>query len=297
MANEPCIHCGQPSEDGDRVTESGRVHERCWDAFNEEKPVAKSSVVAGCFGLSMAAGGAVVLSIGLAAFAMGSSLGGSQNPLVGIPAAIMWFMAMAVAFSAIPAGGIMLSIAFFTWVVTKISGVGPKDSELPAHDQELAQEASLTWVVWYRKYLYFALVLSVVGQLLIATRWGGSFGMIFMKVVVVVFILMSLRRIGEKWITILHLAVNGATLMAALFLFLRVFGIYSFFQSGIIQLLVLPAWLLGADLSAPLRLADSVLGSQRFVSIFGALALGLISAYWLKKLYQLVSTSRWSSTV
>jgi antitoxin component YwqK of YwqJK toxin-antitoxin module len=118
MANEPCIHCGQPSEDGDRVTESGRVHERCWDAFSEEKPVAKSSVVAGCFGLSMAAGGAVVLSIGLAAFAMGSSLEGSQNPLVGIPVAIMWFMAMSVAFSAIPAGAIMLTIAFFIWVVT-----------------------------------------------------------------------------------------------------------------------------------------------------------------------------------
>jgi hypothetical protein len=120
MANEPCIHCGQPSEDGDRVTESGRVHERCWDAFSEENPVAKSSVVAGCFGLSMVAGGAVVLSIGLAAFAMGSSLDSafSQNPVVGIPIAIMWFIAMSVAFLAIPAGAIMLSIAFFTWVAT-----------------------------------------------------------------------------------------------------------------------------------------------------------------------------------
>ena len=120
MADESCIHCGQPAEDDDRETESGRVHVRCWDAFSEEKPVAKSSVVAGCFGLSMVAGGATVLSIGLAALAMASSLHSvdAQNPLVGIPAAIMWFMAMAVAYSAIPAGAIMLSIAFFTWVVT-----------------------------------------------------------------------------------------------------------------------------------------------------------------------------------
>ena len=293
MANEPCVHCGQPSEDGDRVTESGRVHERCWDAFSEEKPVAKSSVVAGCFGLSMVAGGATVLSIGLAALAMASWLHSvdAQNPLVGIPAAILWIMAMIVAYSAIAAGAIMLLIAFFTWVFTKIFGVGPKDSELPAHDQELAQDTSPPWVVWYRRYLYFALVLSAVGQLLIATRWGGSFGMASVKVVVVVFVLMSLRRFGEKWIMILHLAVNGATLMAALFLFMSVFGIYGFFQS-----LVLPVSLLGADFGVLLRLADRVLGNYGFVSIFGALALGLISAYWLKNLYQLMSTSRLFST-
>jgi hypothetical protein len=120
MADESCIHCGQPSEDGDRVTESGRVHERCWDAFSEEKPVAKSSVVAGCFGLSMVAGGATLLSIGLAVLAMVASLDSAniQNPLVGIPAAIMWIIGMGVVFLAIPAGAIMLLIAFFTWVVT-----------------------------------------------------------------------------------------------------------------------------------------------------------------------------------
>ena len=120
MADESCIHCGQPSEDGDRVTESGRVHERCWDAFSEEKPVAKSSVVAGCFGLSMVAGGGTLLSIGLAVLAMVASLDSAniQNPLVGIPAAIMWIIGMGVVFLAIPAGAIMLSIAFFTWVAT-----------------------------------------------------------------------------------------------------------------------------------------------------------------------------------
>ena len=86
MADESCIHCGQHAEDDDRETGSGRVHERCWDAFSEEKPVAKSSVVAGCFGLSMVAAGAVVLSIGLAAFAMGSSLdsANNQNPSDGV---------------------------------------------------------------------------------------------------------------------------------------------------------------------------------------------------------------------
>jgi antitoxin component YwqK of YwqJK toxin-antitoxin module len=120
MADESCIHCGQPSEDGDRVTESGRVHERCWDAFSEEKPVAKSSVVAGIFGLSMVAGGATLLSIGLAVLAMVASLDSAniQNPLVGIPAAIMWIIGMGVVFLAISAGAIMLSIAFLTWVAT-----------------------------------------------------------------------------------------------------------------------------------------------------------------------------------
>ena len=120
MADESCIHCGRPAEEDDRETGSGRVHKRCWDAFSEEVPVAKSSKAAGCFGLSMVAGGATVLSIGLAALMMGSALHtvDAQNPLVGIPAAIMWFIAMAVAYSAIPAGAIMLLIAFFVWVVT-----------------------------------------------------------------------------------------------------------------------------------------------------------------------------------
>lgn len=295
MADESCIHCGQPAEDDDRETGSGRVHERCWDAFSEEKPVAKSSVVAGILGLGMVAGGATVLSIGLAVLGMASSLhsaGSTQNPLVGIPAAIMWFMAMGVAYSAISAGAIMLSIAFFTWVVTKIFGVGPKDSELPAHDQELAQDTSTPWVVWYRRYLYFVLVISVIGQLLFGA-WQTRPGMISVKVVLVIFVLMSLRRFGEKWITILHLAVNGATLMAALFLLMSVFGFYGFFQFGIIQSLLLPVSLLGADFGVLLGLADRVLGNYfGFVSIFGALALGLISVYWLKNLYKLMRTSR-----
>ena len=293
MADESCIHCGQPAEDDDRNTESGRVHEHCWAAFTEEKPVAKSSAVAWFFGLSMAGGGAAAFAIGLAALAMVSLLGSLdsaqiQNPLVGIAAAIIWFVAASVASSAFLAGAIMLTIAFFTWVVTKIFGVGSKDSESPAHDQELAQDTSPPWVVRYRWYLYFALVLSAVGQLLI-----GSFGMTSVKVVVVVFVLMSLRRFGEKWITILHLAVNGATLMSALFLLMSVFGFYGFFQLGIIQSLLLPVSLLGADFGVLLRLADSVLGNYlKFVSFFGALALGLISVYWLKNLYRLMRTSR-----
>lgn len=120
MADESCIHCGQPAEDDDRETGSGRVHERCWDAFSEERPVKKLSVVAGIFGFSMAAAGAFVLSFGLAALSMAEVLRtlDPQNPLVGIPAAIMMFVAICVAGLAILAGAIMLSIAFLMWVAT-----------------------------------------------------------------------------------------------------------------------------------------------------------------------------------
>jgi hypothetical protein len=100
ISDEFCIHCGQPVDVDCRETRSGRVHVRCWDAFSEEKPVAKSSVVAGCFDLSMVAGGATVLSIGLAALSMASALDrNSQNILEGIFSLILWFAALGVVFT------------------------------------------------------------------------------------------------------------------------------------------------------------------------------------------------------
>jgi len=33
IPNESCIHCGQPADNDDPDYGSGRVHERCWDAF------------------------------------------------------------------------------------------------------------------------------------------------------------------------------------------------------------------------------------------------------------------------
>jgi antitoxin component YwqK of YwqJK toxin-antitoxin module len=153
MPDKFCIQCGKPAALANIVdTRGGPVHEDCWAAFVkkekptapiagiaiepsdgsegsptgqsaafvDEKPVAKWSVVAGYFGWSMAGGGAAVLAIGLAAFAFSASMHSvnSQNPLVGIPAALLMFMSMGVSYIAFLAGAIMLSIAFLTWVVT-----------------------------------------------------------------------------------------------------------------------------------------------------------------------------------
>jgi antitoxin component YwqK of YwqJK toxin-antitoxin module len=124
ISDESCIHCGQSADVDDRETGSGRVHERCWDAFNEEKPVAKLPIVAGIFGFSMFAIGGVVLSVGLIALSIASALDRtSQNILEAMTPLVLWFAALGVAFLAIPAGAIMLSIAFFTWVVTNNSAL------------------------------------------------------------------------------------------------------------------------------------------------------------------------------
>jgi len=96
MADESCIHCGQPAEDDDRETGSGRVHERCWAALNSanendrDEPRKKSSLankLLGIFVVLIAVGGAVLIFIGTQGptVPLIEGFGGTQNPLVGIP--------------------------------------------------------------------------------------------------------------------------------------------------------------------------------------------------------------------
>jgi hypothetical protein len=234
MADESCLHCGQPAEDDDRETESGRVHERCWDAFSEEKPVAKSSVVAGIFGFSMAAAGATVLSIGLAALAMASVLhsADAQNPLVGIPAAIMWLIAMAVAFSAIPAGAIMLLIALVTYVFPRMSSRPP----ITVGSIVDSDRSGYRWTAFYQGYLLLA-VLSA----LIALRWGLTVTAIA-KVAVFALAFYSLRIPNKTWTRNFHIAINGVATIMPLAVITGTYGYFSILPFDFLLWLPVPTF-------------------------------------------------------
>lgn len=149
------------------------------------------------------------------------------------------------------------------------------NSEPSIHGDEVPQESSPQsppWLAWYRRYLYFALVLSAFGLLSQATVWGvGSFGGALLDVFVAGIVLRSLKRLHEKRTAMLHLAVNGATLLTALL-----------FISGFIS---------------GTRVLDSLLMllSVDFYALFGLFVIQYswveivflaLSAYWLKNWYQ-----------
>ena len=145
-------------------------------------------------------------------------------------------------------------------------------------------EQSPEWLAIYRYYLYFALILSVVGMLLSFTVFGGSFRFAVVNIAVAIFVLSSLERFGEKRITIVHLVVNAATLAAAA----ASMGIGFYFSEAFMA----PLSLLGVDFGALNLLAyelapqfyDWELEYPAVVSI--SLAFVLLSVYWLRKLYQ-----------
>lgn len=160
------------------------------------------------------------------------------------------------------------------------------------------------WAARYRYYLYFALILSLVGLLLSFTVFGGSFRFAVVNIAIAVFVLSSLNRFGEKRITIVHLVFNAATLLsAAVSLGIggeRLWPSQSFWS---IQSLLS---VIGADLDALTSLVHAVsdalnnfgfgeyeLSGGLSLTIGGiALAFGILSAYWLWNLYQLMSTPR-----
>jgi len=165
------------------------------------------------------------------------------------------------------------------------------DSEQSEQEQEVApaevaQAVSPPWLAAYRGYLYFALVLSAFGLVLSATVWGGKFSTALLNVVVAAFVLKSLKRIGETWVPILHLVVNGATLIAAIAPLLTMVGYYGLIGGGSIQSLLS---LFGVDFGVLLLLSEMILGTYASVGV--VLVFALVSVYWLKNWFPIALTS------
>jgi len=150
------------------------------------------------------------------------------------------------------------------------------ESELSAHEEESAQDSSQPWLAWYRRYLYFALILSALGVLLSITVFGSSsFGGALLDVVFTAFVLKSLKRLEEPPIKILHMTVNGAMLLIA------IIGI-SGFGYQVPEMIMSLLTLLAVEYEALL-----VFGGQSMVmAAIVVVVFVLISIYWLWNLYQ-----------
>ena len=181
------------------------------------------------------------------------------------------------------------------------------DDKQPAQEPESEQDSSPPWLGWYRRYLYFALILSAFGVVLSFTVWGGSFLGAVLDVVVAAIILKSLNRFGEKLIKILHLAVNGVTLLTAMLAaYIALMNTPRDFSGDLDWFL---RFLLFSNDVIPYQMLLSI---QSFLTVlavdFGVLSMlvwptliilvfALISVYWLVKWYQVAPTSDDDQTI
>ena len=149
-----------------------------------------------------------------------------------------------------------------------------------AHERKYEQPFDPPWLPMYRNYLYFGMILSAVGLLLSFTIYaGGSIVYAFLSTAIAAIAVGSLKRFGERPITILHLAVNGITLIAAIMP-------VSNYGYGLPKLLALAA----VDYKVLQGLIGLLFGYSfstihQWVAGAVTLSFSLLSIFWLKNLY------------
>lgn len=154
------------------------------------------------------------------------------------------------------------------------------ETEQTEREYESALDWNPPWLAWYRRYLYFALIVSALGVLMSITVWATrTFSGALLDVVFTAFVLKSLKRLDETPVKILHMTVNGAMVL------LSVIGISGFLNKvpAMIQSLL---YVLAIEFNTLFSFLFAFGEQFAVVGAVTSLALALLSVYWLWKLYQ-----------
>ena len=154
------------------------------------------------------------------------------------------------------------------------------ETEQSEQEHESARDWNPPWLAWYRRYLYFALIVSALGLLMTITVWATrTFTGALLDVVFTAFVLKSLKRLDETPVKILHMTVNGAMVLLGVIV-ISGSGFLNQVPAMIQSLLTL----LAIDFKTLLWAVFG--GVFPIAEVVTFLALALLSVYWLWKLYQ-----------
>ncbi len=165
------------------------------------------------------------------------------------------------------------------------------EREQSSREHEVAQALSPSWLGAYRLYLYLALALSVLSAVRYVFNneylWSEQisvglqirlFTEILISILFFAYLPISLKRIGETWVTILHSAVNGVALFVAI---VYLFGNYYY---------LLTSWWFKLLQLFTVKLVSYIIYVEvffgRYAALSFALAIVLVSVLWLWKWYK-----------
>ncbi|MDH5262570.1 MAG: hypothetical protein OEY82_09220 [Gammaproteobacteria bacterium] len=152
------------------------------------------------------------------------------------------------------------------------------ETEQTEHDQESVRDWNPPWLAWYRRYLYFAMILSALSlPMIFLFRAGHGFAGALLDVVFTAFVLKSLKRLEETPIKILHMIVNGAMVLLVI---IGLSGLVNQVPEMIQSLLTV----LAIEYKTLLWFVSN--GQYPIAAFVTVVVLALSSIYWLWQLYQ-----------